>query len=574
MHWYREWNNSYSDYFGKVVLTNMGGPRNDLRLNYNRSIWQGAHHGPYSDYFSTRNTVPFYQTRSPLTEALYWQGYERGQVFRFHHTQNINKYWNFSVKIQRLNSLGLYIHNQNIQSNLMANTHYKNEETGYEAYFYFVNEKMEIEEFGGIRNDTAFRNNEETTRTLVDVNIRNNAARADKRFLTNTEFFLDQKVRLGNFIKKDTADSTSSNQSIASLGVGHTTAYQTQTTAYEGDATGNDFYDDFFFSKGAFKDSIHYRDLENTLYITAEVGNKSKLQLKGGLRHLYTEYSGSDFLFTTSNFGLTSQLEGNIQDFVDVEGHFDLIATGPLSGAVDLQAMGEIAFTDEFKIEGSYQVQSTYPEFYQQYYRSNNFIWLNNFDFTTLNELEGGIAWQKENHLKLRNVILSDYVYFTADGNPAQADENVSYLELQLRQNFDFWGFLHQDNDAIYQVASSGGRFYPLPKIVLRNSLYVDFSLFDRALLSIIGVELNYFSSFDSRFYNPGLGRFQIKNEDPVGNYPLLDVFAQFKISKGKVFVKYEHANMGLNGYNFFAAPHYPLPDRVLRVGISWRFFN
>ncbi|HCT71855.1 MAG TPA: hypothetical protein DF409_13585 [Bacteroidales bacterium] len=35
-----------------------------------------------------------------------------------------------------------------------------------------------------------------------------------------------------------------------------------------------------------------------------------------------------------------------------------------------------------------------------------------------------------------------------------------------------------------------------------------------------------------------------------------------------------KHLNSGLSGYNYIMVPSYPMPDRGLRFGVSWNFFD
>jgi hypothetical protein len=150
----------------------------------------------------------------------------------------------------------------------------------------------------------------------------------------------------------------------------------------------------------------------------------------------------------------------------------------------------------------------------------------------------------------------------------------VAYSSLELRQDFKFWNFLHFDNRITYQVPLDGEEVLPLPELVSRNSLYFQFKLFKGVLGCLVGAEMNYFSEYNSPSYSPALGRFYVANEYPIGNFPVLDLFAQFKLSRAIIFLKLENSTEGITPYNYFAAPHFPLNDRVFRFGVNWRFFN
>jgi hypothetical protein len=90
----------------------------------------------------------------------------------------------------------------------------------------------------------------------------------------------------------------------------------------------------------------------------------------------------------------------------------------------------------------------------------------------------------------------------------------------------------------------------------------------------LVGAEGSYFSSFQSPSYSALTGQMYLANEYEIGNYILVDAFAQFKVAKAVIFLKMQNLTQGFVPYNYWAAPHFPLNDRVFRVGVNWRFFN
>jgi hypothetical protein len=40
------------------------------------------------------------------------------------------------------------------------------------------------------------------------------------------------------------------------------------------------------------------------------------------------------------------------------------------------------------------------------------------------------------------------------------------------------------------------------------------------------------------------------------------------------IYIKFENALDGLYGKSYFSTPHYPMPGRVFRFGLRWRFFD
>ncbi len=574
LYWYHQGNPRGCDNFDYSVLGSMGTPLNNLTLPEKGGIWNYYSFGAYDSYFEKQQNLPFYYTRSPITEANYWMGYDRGQSFNIYHTQNINKAWNALVNYSRLNDLGFYTHNRNIKSRFLANTSYKNDKVGYEAKAYYIAEKMLTEENGGLVNDSTLENT--GARVLLNVNLLN-----DSRILRRKEFYIDQNYALSKLfagVKPDTLSEDTIEVDLkepkGKVAIGHTIKYSLITNSYSGSAS-DGFYDNYFTEQtGEYLDSSGYKSYANTFYILTQVGRTTRFDLKAGLKSLITEYGGEGYRFSSGNWGVTGSLGGKVAERVNVAAAFDYILTGNLKESFDFNAQGNLKLFSWLRAFGGYQLSSKYPEFFQSVYYSNNYIWENSFKKELVNKVNYGIGWGKSNQLELTNYIVNDYVYFDADVQPTQSNDAVNVFRAKLVQNFTIWDFLHQDNQIYYQTVGGNAAAMPLPELVTRNSLYFEFHLFKKVLKCLAGAEMKYFSEYNSPSYDPATGRFYNASERPIGNYPLIDVFANFELRSARIFVKYEHINEGLNGYQYFAAPNYAFPDRVLRVGITWRFFN
>ena len=584
LHWYHQFDHTNKDNYNYSRLGSMGTPMNRITTPLGEGIWEYNGKGAYERYFRSLSDIPFYQTRSPITEANYWMGYERGQSFNINHTQNINKEWNFLIGYRRLNDLGYYDHNRNIQSSFIFNTNYIGKK-GYNAQLYYLNEKLNTEENGGVADDSEFEGGGQ--KILVNVNLDQ-----DTRELRNREFFIDQNLDLAklfgvwkSFRQTDTnavstdIDTSDSPQS-AVLALGHTFKYTASYNKYVGyapsDSSQGYYYDNYYnITSGEYRDSVHYRSYENTVYLKGEVGNKTRLNVKGGLKNIVTEYSSYNYLLVNNGWGIAGQLSGRIGELINVRGEADYIFTGNLQQSIDLKAIGELKPLEWLKAFGGYQYTLKYPDYFEQFYFSNNYIWQNSLKRQGINRLWYGIGWGKNNRLQVNNEVYSNYTYYNEDVQPTQSDESVLVLKAELTQNFEFWDLIHFDNRVTFQKVGGNSSVMPLPEWHTRNALYFEFHLFKKALKCLAGGEVNYFTEYYSPSYNPATGRFYVADEYLIGNYPIIDVFATFKLNTARIFFKYEHVNQGLMASNaYYAAPHFPFPDRKFRIGITWRFFN
>jgi hypothetical protein len=594
MRWYHQLNAAQKDSYGRLVLTNLGSARNNLLIPTVGDFWTYQGFGAFDDYFSSPNTIPYYQVRSPLTDARHHNGYDRGQTFSILHTQNINKRWNAYIKYRRLNSLGFYANNQNKQSSFTFSTSYLTKNKVYSVRASFASEKMELQEFGGIAGDSVFTDNLQSSRVVINPRLT-----ADNRILYNRDFFVDHKIDLLQLFSKKPKKAPVDTTQVDSLGLdsiapidtltlisdkpevetkrrgaiylGHTFRYNRRAQVYEGNSSS--YYANYFFNTGSYSDSLAYVGVENTLYLESTIGDTSQFELKAGVKSLYTESGNAYFNLSANNLGLIGKIRGNYRDKFELQGSVDFILSGPLAGNFALAGELETMIYGKLRAFGSYRLQNKTPDFLGLYYYSNNFIWNNNFSPELSNTITAGLKWQKKNYLQFKTWTNQNMLYYDTESR-AQSANLVAYSSLELRQDFEFWKFLHFDNRISYQLALDGEEYMPLPELVSRNAVYVDFKLFKGVLGCLLGTELNYYSEFNSPSYNPALGRFYIANEYPIGNFPVLDLFAQFKLSKAIIFLKIENSTAGLTPYNYFAAPHFPLNDRVLRFGVNWRFFN
>ena len=90
-------------------------------------------------------------------------------------------------------------------------------------------------------------------------------------------------------------------------------------------------------------------------------------------------------------------------------------------------------------------------------------------------------------------------------------------------------------------------------------------------------IRLGYITKYNAYDYSPILGQYTIQdngdNNVEVGNYPIINVYANMHLKHTRFFVMMSHVNAGDGGERFFV-PHYPLNDMILRFGVSWNFFN
>ena len=84
---------------------------------------------------------------------------------------------------------------------------------------------------------------------------------------------------------------------------------------------------------------------------------------------------------------------------------------------------------------------------------------------------------------------------------------------------------------------------------------------------------INHETSFTWNFNLVDISEFYVQNNKLIGNFPRIDFFVNAKIQQTRIYLKAEHINSSITGYNYYSAPNYPYRDFSIRFGLVWNFF-
>lgn len=219
--------------------------------------------------------------------------------------------------------------------------------------------------------------------------------------------------------------------------------------------------------------------------------------------------------------------------------------------------------------------RSETPDYYLQHYRSNHYRWDNNFQNTLRLLVSGEVAyptqWVKPKlNVSFENI--TKHIYFDTDGTPKQMDGNIQVLAADLQLNITT-PWVNLDNHVIYQHASSDK--LPLPALTLYHNLYYH-GCWVKALDVQIGVDMRFFTKYYAPLLNPALGQFCVQNIEQVGNYPVMNVYANFYVKslRLKLFAQYQHFNASFMNKQYYEMPGYPMGPDMFRAGLAWHFYK
>ena len=230
---------------------------------------------------------------------------------------------------------------------------------------------------------------------------------------------------------------------------------------------------------------------------------------------------------------------------------------------------------DSMTIAAKAFFRSETPDYYLQHYLSNHYRWNNDFQKTLRLRVGGEIAyptqWVKPKlNITFENV--TKHIYFDTDGMPKQVDGSIQVLAADLQVNLTT-PWVNLDNHIIYQHSSS--EYLPLPTLTLYHNLYYHDCWF-KALDVQMGVDMRFFTKYYAPILNPALGQFCVQDIEQVGNYPVMNVYANFYVKslRLKLFAQYQHFNASFMNKRYFEMPGYPMAPDMFRAGLAWHFYK
>ena len=264
---------------------------------------------------------------------------------------------------------------------------------------------------------------------------------------------------------------------------------------------------------------------------------------------------------------------------------------GEDAGAIHLEANARMDFKlwkENAYLDAKAFIKNSNPSFYYRHYHSEHYWWDNNLDKEFRSRAEGTIGIDKwRTRLSFGIETIKDYTYLANTSTPnaagdgylnrisvAQESSNIQVISATLKQDFTA-GIFNLETECTYQN-SSNKEVLPLPTINAYANMYIKFKI-AKVLNTEFGADARYFTSYYAPDYSPALGQFYQQNQKDkveIGNYPIVNIYANFLLKQTRFYVMYHHINEGIGKMNYFLAPHYPISPKALWLGLSWNFYN
>ena len=359
------------------------------------------------------------------------------------------------------------------------------------------------------------------------------------------------------------------------------------------------YFNDFYLPGDSANDYTKNIHVENTLALELREGFNRwvKSGLRLFVRHDFYKYTLPDqqrleTRYTENYFTIGAQLFSKQSRLF----HYDLLGelrnTGKSWGEFNVSANVGLAIplhSDTLKVNLFGNTRGEQPTFYQRTYHARNAWWDKSYDRTFSASAGGTIAY-KRTRLSVALQTLQNHAYFqerltpvtTSEGTTLfrsgvealQKGKNIQALSASLRQDLT-WGILNWENELTAQTTSEK-EILPLPAFSVWSNLYLRFRI-AHVLLTEFGADARFFTAYKALTYSPLIGSYVVQDPDhatKTGNYPWVNVYANFHLKSTRFYIMASHVNYKSGSGKPFLVPHYPLNQMVLRLGISWNFFN
>ncbi|MFI3322529.1 MAG: putative porin [Rikenellaceae bacterium] len=568
---------------GSAYNGNLGGA--SIALDYfnradNRKF---AFLNAYNDYLYRPDNVPYYNSKVPFTQLTYFMSGQTSraeQQLRVTHAQTISPSSSFNLTYRNNGTKGMY----NSQAATEKNFSTAFDHTGKKYTFHggYIYNMGDIDENGGLTEDFF------VTDTLVDLpqNLPTNLVGANNTFRSNTFYFTQSYGMPFRRLSEDMDDNIRDKSAIF---FGHALELTSMNRTYTDDVTyvEDGFYDNWYINPSSTVDSIYERNFDTRFFTQIQPYSRDGILsvFGGGIGYDYESYyyfKPDDYIYgnqstSKSSVYIFANAEGKLKKYLSWDGSFKYVPIGYRSQDMELKGnMDAHAYLSSRLVNLSanvlYRMES--PSFWSEQYYSNHYMWNNSFSKEIETRLEAKLSIPSYGiELGAKQSVTTNKIYFDANSLPAQYNDALSVSAIYLQKDFRLGG-LNLKNRVLLQWSSSQ-EVAPVPAFSANGIYYYEFNVVKGVLRMQLGIEGYYNSSYYGFGYNPALMQFYNQRSVETGDYLWADAFVSGKWKRVRFLVKYQHANYEMFGdRNYFQIAHYPLNRSMLKMGISWNFYD
>lgn len=538
----------------------------------------------YGDYLFRHDSLRFKRPRYVFTDLFYIMGDDREQLFYAKHAQKLHETFHLGFQYRLVNSPGTYSRHGARNANLYFTADYLSSDKRYQALASFILNRLRNQESGGLKNHTAFEENE----------IR------DSVFMFQAEsWHRDLSVNLRHFYQTGyytEGDSVNPSRFVNLGRINHDFTYKRTAFVFEENRPPQFFYDFPRMDSLGTYDSTAVHTIKNQVswsnFPLSSGRGSFPFNFKLFLQHshhtieqpywipedadLFDEEGERIYYSTQENYSQWIQgaeLQSDQRRFLSFGGYTNFTLGGYNDEDIHAGAFLNLGRQkSRYRLNMKLNLSSVEAPYFTNHFYGNYVRWENNFDKIQTTQLQATFTLP---YLTLEGnyFLLNNMVYFDEEALPIQNSTEFGFFKFAARSFMEF-GWLGMRNQAVYQYATTDN-FDDFPSFMSYHSVFANFKLSNGNLINQTGIDFYYNTGYYAMSYMPVSRVFYTQDEHRMRDKLLLDVFWNAKVGNARLFVKYEN----ILGLVFDTKPHYdipfyPIPESMFKFGVSWMFFN
>lgn len=571
--------------------------------------------GAYEPYLITAQDVRFYRTTVAYSDISYKKGfttYHAENDLSFNFTGNVSKRTNITVKLNYLNSPGHYTSQEAKAFGGYVAASYDGDNYGLHASVLLNN--ISNFENGGLSDVSLLggqlKPEDLPTKLNAMSGFKHIAGFLDHHYSITVD---REKTDVIKGKRGEPDRDTTYIVKVPMMTFNHTLEINNSTRRYIEKQSNQGFYANTLLNPQTTRDTAYVLNIRNTLAFTLnEEFNKL-------LRFGFTAYATNEFqryafsvpqydtLNTTTWFEpfqpiqtavghlMSDTLVGykwtnntwvggsiykNTGRFIRFGAAGDVCLVGYKIGEFQVNGHVDGEFRlgkDTLHMRASAYLRNETPDWFVQHYRSNHYIWDNDFGKTYRVYAGGEVTypttWVKPK-LKAGFENVTRHIYFDSNGLPVQHEGNVQVISADARLDITT-PWINLENSVVWQLSFDSTM--PLPAFSLYHNLYYHGWWVHGAMHTQIGVDMRFHTAYYAPLLNPAVGQFCLQDEVKIGNYPVLNAYINIyvKLLHLKFFAQWQHFNYYFmkDTQAYLHMPDYAMNPAVIRAGAHW-FFN
>lgn len=206
-------------------------------------------------------------------------------------------------------------------------------------------------------------------------------------------------------------------------------------------------------------------------------------------------------------------------------------------------------------------------------YSSNHFRFNN--DFSNIETANATYIVKHKNYsFKSSLTHYKDYIYLDRNSFYQQYQNAIINWQNKWTVNLN-WKKFHTTQILEYQYTDNTS-IIRFPEFNYTTSLWLESNLFDDNLNIQIGADMNYFTSYYAKAYNPALAKFHLQDSQLIGDVPLLSAFLKLKVHNMFIAMRYSNITslISANADVYYLIPNYPNYPASFQLSVVWKLNN